>query len=1088
MLDQIGVSPFFVKLAKIVKEQSSILLEDVWDTPKALMIHFLHQELKSPIIVITSGNRENRLYDDLRFFSDHIIEFPAWEVLPGEEILPSHDIVGKRFDVLNEIASATTPPIILCSLQAVLQKVPSRHLLASSYLVIRAQDSIGFEHLISQIIALGYEKASLVNDKGQYAVRGGIIDIFPLNSPHPYRLDFFGDDIEQIKIFDPQSQKSMDKTSIFHLCPANELSLLEKDSVFFMDYFNKKPVVIFDDLLSIEDTLTSLKGMAGYKSKWMLSFDDFWKKEFAFRMFWSKNPVEELSETIQERKIGRKFFSGDNPLEAISFEMFGMQLQTNRMFHPFDSLADFFSFTSPTIEIQKQQIGAGVQKIADSSIHLFLVSEHETERNKMVAWIPTRPKNTQFVDGYLSSGFAMRDLNLVVISYIDLTQRYKVSRKKWRSTYHTPVSEFHQLEIGDFVVHFHNGIGKYLGVEKQKNHLGMDSEFLIIEYAEGSKLFVPASQAHLVSKYIGAQHEKPSLHKIGTTKWAKAKQLATQAVIGYAKDLLQIQAEREAKGGIVYPEDSIDMIEFEEEFPYVETDDQLLAIDAIKQDMCSDKAMDRLICGDVGYGKTEVAMRAAFKAVSDGNKQVAVLVPTTVLAMQHYDTFKSRMQNFPLKVGIVSRFQKPKECEQILGKVANGQIDVLVGTHRLLSQDIIFKDLGLIIIDEEQRFGVRAKEKLKRIKTGVDCITLTATPIPRTLYMSLINIKDMSVINSPPQDRLPIKTIICEKENDIIKNAILRELSRDGQVYFIHNRVESIFGIAEEIQKLIPQVKLAVVHGQMDADRIDQIFHDFKSGSIDVLVATSIVENGIDIPNANTILIDQAHHFGVADLYQLRGRVGRWNKTAYAYFLTPKHRELPEISQKRLQALVEASGYGGGMKLAMRDLEIRGAGDILGIKQSGHVSTVGFHLYCKLLKKAIEAIKNHTSASFNETKIECTFDAKLPEYYIDDASIRLEIYHRLGEASTVEEVDLILMEITDRFGKAPDPVMWLYHLSRIRIFAAMEHIISLKYDKHSLHVEKQSKKEIEKKSFLIPPGLSPKEIELITIKRIKEGF
>jgi transcription-repair coupling factor (superfamily II helicase) len=498
--------------------------------------------------------------------------------------------------------------------------------------------------------------------------------------------------------------------------------------------------------------------------------------------------------------------------------------------------------------------------------------------------------------------------------------------------------------------------------------------------------------------------------------------------------------------------------------------------------------MDRLVCGDVGYGKTEVAMRAAFKAVVDGNKQVALLVPTTVLAMQHYETLKQRMQNFPVKVGVISRFQKPKESAKILEQAAEGQIDILIGTHRLLSQDILFKDLGLIIIDEEQRFGVRAKEKLKKLKTGVDCITLTATPIPRTLYMSLINIRDMSVINSPPQDRLPIKTIICEQEDEVIKNAILRELARDGQVYFIHNRVESIFTVAEEVQKLVPQARLSIVHGQMDADAIDQIFHNFKTGVTDILVATSLIENGIDIPNANTIIIDRAHHFGVADLYQLRGRVGRWNKPAYAYFLTPRHRVLPEVSQKRLQALVEASGYGGGMKLAMRDLEIRGAGDILGTKQSGQVSTVGFHLYCKLLKRAIEAIKHQKPASFHETKLEFPFDAKLPEYYIFDSSIRLEIYHRLGDASSTEEIDQIYLELIDRFGKAPEPVLWLYHMSRVRVFASTRYIISLKYEKNLLIVEKQGKKEIEKKSFLIPPGLNPKEMELTILKRITEGF
>ncbi|HEY5259296.1 MAG TPA: DEAD/DEAH box helicase, partial [Rhabdochlamydiaceae bacterium] len=469
--------------------------------------------------------------------------------------------------------------------------------------------------------------------------------------------------------------------------------------------------------------------------------------------------------------------------------------------------------------------------------------------------------------------------------------------------------------------------------------------------------------------------------------WQKTKANAQKAIIGYAQDLLRMSAERIVQGGFIFPADTQDMQDFEADFPYTETEDQLRAIADIKKDMTTTKAMDRLLCGDVGYGKTEVAMRAAFKAVAEGKKQVAVLVPTTVLCMQHFETFRDRMSNYPIIVKAVSRFQSVKEVKKTLKELSEGKVDILIGTHRLLSKDVKFKDLGLIIIDEEQRFGVRSKEHLKALKAGVDCLTLTATPIPRTLYLSLVGAREISVINTPPQDRLPIKTMIIERDPVIVANALLRELSRDGQVYFIHNRVESIYQVSDELKKLMPQARVVTGHGQMDPDEIDTVFHTFKNGDADILVATTIIENGIDIPNANTILIDRADQFGLSDLYQLRGRVGRWNRPAYAYFLVPGLKQLSELSRKRLYALIEAQGYGGGMKIAMRDLELRGAGETLGQRQSGHVSSIGFHLYCKLLKRTVDALKKNLEPTFFETKMEFPYDARLPEDYIRENSL-----------------------------------------------------------------------------------------------------
>ncbi len=593
----------------------------------------------------------------------------------------------------------------------------------------------------------------------------------------------------------------------------------------------------------------------------------------------------------------------------------------------------------------------------------------------------------------------------------------------------------------------------------------------------------------MVSRYIGAKEEPPHLSQLGSKRWGALVGKAQAQIVGYANDLLQLYAKRVVAGGFKYPPDSDMMRQFETEFPYTETEDQLLAIQAIKEDMMTSKSMDRLVCGDVGYGKTEVAMRSAFKTVVDGAKQAIVLVPTTVLAMQHFDTFSERMANFPVKIGVASRFRTAKEVKETLHKTANGEIDILIGTHRLLSQDVKWKDLGLVIIDEEQRFGVRAKEHLKKMKIGIDCLTFSATPIPRTLYMSLVHARDMSVINTPPQDRLPIKSIIAENEPELIQNAIVRELARGGQAFFIHNRVETIYEKANDIQRLVPAARVGVVHGQMDADEIDTIFHRFKMGEIDLLFATTIIENGIDIPNANTILIDRADTYGLADLYQLRGRVGRWNRAAYAYFLIPKHARLSELSRKRLHSIIEAGGYGGGMKIAMRDLEIRGAGDILGVQQSGQVSLIGFHLYCKLLKRAIDALKKERPITFNEVKMEFPFDARLPETYINEFSLRMELYHRLGEAESFAEIDELLAEMQDRFGPAPLTVLWLYHLSRIRAFAAANHFTLLKFNHVTFFAEQQKGKLIDKKTILLPKKIqTPESLESHVLEALKSNF
>ncbi len=1088
-------SPALQAFEQFAKTESSLLIEELWDAPKAALSYLLSQATGRHVLIISSSS-DDRLYEDVNTFStSNVVDFPSWETLPGEEITPSPDIVGKRFQTLFSLLNQKTPQIVIAPLQACLQKLPAPKSLEPLCQSWKVGEEIPFSTLPQKLEQMGYRRAPIVSDKGEFALRGGIVDIFPISSFDPYRVEFFGDAIEQIRTFDPISQKSIQKVDRLFLSPASEFDLLtqEKHPCTLLDYLGKKTLVIFNDLLAIEDRYVSIKNMPGASGRYFVTLDAFFQECKSLPIhFWADHRVEELSDVTIAKKTGRSFYSGKDPLQPLDFHIFDQEISTKRWLHPFREIGDFFSLSEEKAASTGAEILLGIHRYSKSSLDLHFICSTEAEVNSLKENIAqeniTLPKDTHFDLGYLSSGFVIADSQLACIPMTELTHRYKPRRQKWRNTYHTPASEFHELTPGDVVVHFHNGISKYLGIEKQKNHAGQLTEFMVLEYSGKSKLFVPVSQSHLVSRYIGVKEEVPTLSTLGSPRWQKSRIQAQQAIIGYADQLLRLNASRALHGGFTFNTDSKEMNLFEADFPFVETEDQLNAISMIKGDMTSAKAMDRLICGDVGYGKTEVAMRAAFKAVVDGKKQVAVLVPTTVLAMQHYESFCDRMANFPINIGVVSRFRSTKEIKETLKKTEEGKIDILIGTHRIISRDVKFKELGLIIIDEEQRFGVRAKEHLKTLKTGVDCITLSATPIPRTLYLSLIGAKDISVINTPPQDRLPIKSIIAEREPGILQNALHRELSRDGQAYIIHNRVESIYRMSDEVQKLLPQARIVVGHGQMSADELDTVFHAFKSGEADILIATTIIENGIDIPNANTILIDRADTFGLADLYQMRGRVGRWNRPAYAYFLVPHHRELAELSRKRLHALVEASGYGGGMKIAMRDLEIRGAGDILGTQQSGQVSSVGFHLYCKLLKKAIDALRNNSSPSFTEAKMEFSYPASLPEEYINEGSLRMEIYHRLGEASAMEEVDAILAELKDRFGPYPPQVLWLYHLTRMRLFASRHHFLLLKFENLTFTAERQEGKVTVRKTLPLPRTKKPDEWEKEVAEQLSKAF
>jgi len=1076
--------------ASLLEKGASVAFERLETPMKAWMIAKVFALSGKNVLVLTGeGQEESRLIQNLEFFSPAVpIELPSWETLPSEGVAPSSDIVGARQKAFSSIVQKTAPVIVLSSLQSSLQKVLPPKSIEEQRLTITVREELPFDLLTDHIRLMGYEKRSIVVEKGEFAVRGGIIDIFPVTEQQPVRMEFFGDEVESLRYFDPASQISQKSLETVTVSLARELEALESaaelSTVF--ELLGSETIIILDDLEKLEDRYASLSSQGGVTSKIFMGVGEWLEKISARQLcMFSYVPLESLSQ-VEGRKGGG--YGLDQSEQTVSFSIFDKRFSVDRVNHPLTTLPEFYEERCLLNHLpEKEELLDCFLQSQDNCSHTLVV-QSLVELEWLKAKVHDRGgqigSNTQVKEGGLSAGFARRDTNEVVFATAELTGRVSVRRDTQRMTSLVTEYDAFEIEIGDYVVHFHHGFGRYCGVERKKDAHGQEQEFFVIEYAEKSRLFVPLSQSHLISKYVGGREESPKLHVLGTNRWKKLREDTERAILGYASDLLRLQANRVIKGGIPCAPDGLSTRLFEGEFPYTETQDQLKAIADIKEDMCSDKAMDRLVCGDVGYGKTEVAMRAAFKAVSDGKKQVAVLAPTTVLAVQHHENFSERMTPFDIRVGVLSRFSTAKQNRETLERVQEGKIDILIGTHRLIQKDVKFCDLGLVVVDEEQRFGVKAKEQLKHLKENVDFLTLSATPIPRTLYMSLINVRDLSTISTPPHDRLPTKTVVTEPNDTVIQTALLRELNRGGQAFYIHNRVETIYKAADSVKKLVPRASIAIAHGQMGSDELDFVFHRFKRGDIDVLVATSIVENGIDIPNANTIIVDRADRFGIADLYQLRGRVGRWNRRAYAYFLLPAKRMLSEVARKRIEAIAQAGGYGGGLKVAMRDLEIRGAGDILGTEQSGQVASIGFHLYCKLLKRTIESLQGKTPSWTVDTKVDTPFDAKLPEYYVNDISLRIEFYQRLGEAKSVEEVDSIEKELKDRFGPLPEQGGWLIACTRIKIAAAACGLTLVRVENYSLTLEKKGGKTSRSNRILMNLPKNPEELE----KKVTEAI
>ena len=993
-------------------------------------------------VLCPSVHSQEVFYESLLNWQPNALFLPEAELSGIENVLPDPEITAERLALFLQIERDTGPRIIVATRASLDQAAPKRGSLESAIVQLRRGATTKMEEFLERLVASGYERASQVTTRGQFAVRGGIVDLYSWHAPLPFRLEFFGDQIESLREFDIDTQTSVrDLRSIDILLnqgsAVSSPSLVEDQSGHVRDYVRERDLIIDVEPDGISNAHVQISEG------------------------WIETGPEDFSGAFQDCEIG-EFGAGDLVLAEAKRAQFVERLKEWRA--------------------------------NNDRIVIYFQTEGEIERFREI--MEGTVEGVDFVEGSLARGFCFPAANLVVLSAAELFGRFAVHPRRLlrlrRAERHRAQIDFSELAEGDFVVHLEHGIGRFLGLEKfpvgQAHRLpdngqasmasgalalqqqAQPQEVLVLEFADEAKLYVPLEQAYLVSRYVGAGKKSPPLSSLGDGKWTRAKIKAAASIFDYAGKMLAIQAERQMQPGYAFTPDTKWQAEFERSFPFRETPDQMKAIIDTKIDMERPRPMDRLICGDVGFGKTEVAVRAAFKTVMDG-KQVAVLAPTTVLAQQHFEVFRQRMREYPVRIEMLSRFRSHSEQKKVLRLLREGGVDIVIGTHRLISGDVVFKDLGLVVIDEEQRFGVLHKEKFKELFKLVDVLTLSATPIPRTLYLSLVGAKDMSTIETPPLNRLPVETVVSAYDERIIRAAIDRELERQGQVFFLHNRVASIERVRERIADLCPQARMEIGHGQMDADELEAVMTRFIAGKTDVLVCTTIIESGLDIPNANTIIIDRADQFGLADLYQLRGRVGRAEHKAYAYLLLPREMMTVGAARKRISAIKQYSSLGAGFRIAMRDLEIRGAGSILGTAQSGHIITVGFDLYCQLLKQAVAQLKGQKTGLRLDVDVRLDFvvtneaefiapptkpigfpapnavgigKAPLPERipafipvaYVSDPAMRIRSYREIAEITSREQLERLRRDWRDRFGAFPPAVDNLFVLVEIKLAAA----------------------------------------------------
>jgi transcription-repair coupling factor (superfamily II helicase) len=1060
------------------------VLSGVTEAARPYVVAALATTLQRPVLyVVRDASEVERAVDAVAGLVGRdmaVLPYADRDALPYERLMPDALSVKTRMNVLTALSRPAGALVVVASARALSQPVMPPEEFARALLELRPGLPLEPRTLLERLLALGYEPVAEIEETGQVSHRGGIVDVFPPALPRPIRIEYWGDEIESIRTFDEETQRSLNPVDAVLVGPAREalavrgpeaaaqLETLDmigldpdararwqrdldslragqsfEDIAFYFAYLHQPAsllsylptasVLALYDLDTIERTAADLHeqgqevrerlerdgenppGLLPAWLPWSLIADELQRMpqmRFAALVEDEGVPADQRGSTLLPDLAPAVSYGGR--LRAFATEVRKLLAERQRvvvMSGQARRLAELFG--------DEALLGKGGTLLVSPATDLPEAPEAGT---------------LALIHGRYPEGWHSRSMALTVFTDTEIfgwSKRHGEQRRAGT----TPASFLAELRPGDFVVHQDHGIGRFEGLVKL-NTSGVEREYLLIQYAGTDKLYIPTDQLDRITRYVGMGDAAPALSKLGGADWARARQRAKEGVIEIAKDLLRLYSVRETVVGHPYPPDEQQpwLQELEAGFPYEETPDQLRAIEEVKADMERARPMDRLVCGDVGYGKTEVALRAAFKAVLD-QRQVAVLVPTTVLALQHFNTFSQRLKPYPVRIELLSRFRSEKEQKEVLKDLAAGSVDIVIGTHRLLQKDVAFANLGLLVIDEEQRFGVVHKERLKQLRTEVDVLTLTATPIPRTLHMALVNVRDMSVIETPPHERLPIRTYIRHSEDALLREAILREIDRGGQVFFVHNRVQGIQAIATRLQKLVPEARLAVAHGQMPEDQLEHVMLEFSAGQFDVLVSTTIIENGLDIPNANTIIVNNAAYFGLSQLYQLRGRVGRGTQQAYAYFLFNKDTQLTPIAEKRLRAIFEATELGAGFRIAMKDLEIRGAGNLLGAEQSGFVNTVGFDLYARLLADAIQELKGEKGARVTKpapVSIELPVDAYIPDDYINDRTLKMSFYQRLANLDRPEQVEAMAAELVDRFGSLPESVAHLLELVRLK--------------------------------------------------------
>lgn len=1064
---------------------------------RSLMLASIFRETKRTQLVVTNNLfQAQKLYDDLLSLlnTEYVYLYPANELISSEIAIASPEMKGQRIEVLNALVHGRKG-IIIVPLSGLRRLLPPKDLWLASQIELKVGETLDIEQLLKKLIDIGYQRVDMVSSPGEMSVRGGIIDMYPLTEENPIRLELFDTEIDSIRYFSIEDQRSQEKLTEVSIGPAKEVLLFEEHfgkaasrlevglaeslkkltnqvakekmteqvsfeigqlkqkndfqgmykyiSLYYdepstiLDYIGEDGVLFIDELSRVKELATELDKE---EAEWLTTLIE--AGEIIPDLSLSKN-FEQLLEKAHLPIIYLSLFlrhvQKTNPQNIVSFHSKSMQ--------NFHGQLDLLKSETERWQKSNQTVvflGADKER-AKRMLHIL--DDYQIDAVLVEKTTDVLLGKVQVMVGQLNNGFELPELKLVVLTEEEVFTK-KAKRPKRRQTLSNAerIKTYSELQVGDLVVHINHGIGKYLGIETLEIN-GTHKDYLHLRYAGNDKLYVPVDQIDQVQKYVGSEEKDPKIYALGGSDWKKVKRKVESSVQDIADDLIKLYAEREASKGFQFSKDGTEQAEFEASFAYQETEDQLRAIQEIKADMERERPMDRLLCGDVGYGKTEVAIRAAFKAIMDG-KQVAILVPTTILAQQHYATIRERFMDFPINVGVLSRFQTKKEQTETIKGLKAGTVDLVVGTHRLLSKDITFFDLGLLIVDEEQRFGVTHKEKIKQMKANIDVLTLTATPIPRTLHMSMLGVRDLSVIETPPENRFPVQTYVLEYNGLLVKEAIERELTRGGQVYFLYNRVESIERMAEQISMLVPDANVAFAHGQMSERELEAVMLDFLDGEFDVLVTTTIIETGVDIPNVNTLIIYDADKMGLSQLYQIRGRVGRTNRVAYAYFTYQQDKVLTEVAEKRLQAIKEFTELGSGFKIAMRDLSIRGAGNLLGAQQHGFIESVGFDLYSQMLKEAIDERKGlkQDDALF-QVEIDMAIDAYIPESYIQDSKQKIEMYKRFKALQSAEDIEELQEEMIDRFGDYPKQVSYLLGISKLKLLANQEKVEQLTQEK-----------------------------------------